>query len=234
MDDKSNAITASPRVREWLDWSGALVTIDALGCPKEIAVPIVTGGGDSLWAVQDHPPRRHEESDAGFTAAWETDCAGLEYGVTRTEEPNRGREEVRECPGIAHPKGLRDAGPWKGLAAIRMVPCRRVVEGVERIEFRDSIGGFVGTAEESPSAIRGHWGLENAPRWVLDVVFHEDDSRHHVGNSGENLALPRKLAISRLQPEKSSNASLKTKRLRRGWDDDYLAKVLAANNIEDA
>jgi len=70
--------------------------------------------------------------------------------------------------------------------------------------------------------------------WVLDVVFREDDSRHHAGNSGENLALLRRLAISLLKQEKSSDASLKTKRLRCGWDDDYLAKVLDTNNIEDA
>jgi predicted transposase YbfD/YdcC len=234
VDDKSNEITAIPRSLELLDLSGALVTIDAMGCQKEIAARIVTGGGDSILAVKDNQPHLHEDIDACFTAALETDFAGLEYSVTRTEEPNRGREEVRECHVIAHPEGSRDAGLWKGLAAICMVLCRRVVEGVESIEFRYYIGSLAGTAEEYLSAIRGHWGIENSLHWVLDVVFHEDDSRHQVGNSGEDLALLRELAISLLKQEKSSNASLKTKRLRCGWDDDYLAKVLAANNIEDA
>ena len=160
MEDKSHEITAIPRRLELLDLSGALVTIDAMGCQKEIAAKIVTGGGDYIRAVQENQPHLHEDIDAGFTAALETDFAGLEYSVTRTEEPNRGREEVRECPVIAHPKGLRDAGLWKGLAAICMVLCRRVVEGVERIEFRYSIGSFVGTAEEYLSASRGHWGIE--------------------------------------------------------------------------
>jgi hypothetical protein len=164
----------------------------------------------------------------------ETDCAGLEWSVARTEETKRGRQEVRECHVIVRPTGWRDAALWKGLTAIGMVLCRRVVEGVEGIEFRSSIGSFAGTAEEYLSAIRGHWGIANALPWVLDVVVREDDSRHPAGNSGKNLAFLRKLAISLLKQEKTSKASLKTKRLRWGWEDDYLAKVLAANNVEDA
>ena len=164
----------------------------------------------------------------------ETDFAGLDWSVARTEETNRGRQEVRECHVIVRPTGLRDAALWKGLTAIGLVLCRRVVEGVESIEFRYYIGSFAGTAEEYLNAIRGHWGIENSLHWVLDVVFRADDSRHHAGNSCENLALLRKLAISLLKQEQTSDASLKTRRLRCGWDNDYLAKVLAANNVEDA
>jgi predicted transposase YbfD/YdcC len=234
VDDKSNEITAIPRLLALLDLSGALVTIDAMGCQKEIAAKIVQGGGDYILAVKENQPHLHEDIDACFTAALETDFAGLEYSVARTEETNRGRDEMRECHVIIRPTGLRDAALWKGLTAICMLLCRRVVEGVESIEFRYYIGSFVGTAAEYLGAIRGHWGIENSLHWVLDVVFREDDSRHHAGNSCENLALLRKLAISLLKQEKTSDASLKTKRLRCGWDDDYLAKVLAANNVEDA
>jgi predicted transposase YbfD/YdcC len=232
--DKSNEITAIPRLLELLDLSGALVTIDAMGCQKEIAAQIITGGGDYILAVKENQPHLHEDIDACFTAALETDFAGLEYSVARTEETNHGREEVRECHVIARPTELRDARLWKGLTAICMVLCHRMVEGVESIDLRYYIGSFAGTADEYLGAIRGHWGIENSLHWILDVVFREDDSRHHAGHSGENLALLRRLAISLLKQEKLSNASLKTKRLRCGWDDDYLAKVLAANNIEDA
>jgi hypothetical protein len=135
---------------------------------------------------------------------------------------------------IAHPRGLRDAGRWKGLAAICMVLCHRVAEGVEGIGCRFSIGSFVGTAREPLDAIRGHVGIENSLHWVLDVVFREDYSRHHAGHSGENLALLRRLAVSLLKQERSSDDSLKTKRLRWGRDDGYLAKVLAAGEVEDA
>jgi len=234
VDDKSNEITAIPRLLELLDLSGALVTIDAMGCQKEIAARIVAGGGDYILAVKDNQPHLLQDIDDSFMAAMEDDFAGLEWSAARTEEINRGREEVRECHVIVRPSGLRDAALWKGLAAICMLLCRRVVDGVESVELRYYVGSFAGTADEYPGAIRAHWGIENSLHWVLDVVFREDESRHHAGNSCENLALLRKLAISLLKQEKTSDASLKTKRLRWGWDDGYLSKVLAANNVEDA
>src|SRR3954451_1756061 len=234
VEDKSNEITAIPRLLELLDLSGALVTIDAMGCQKEIAAKIIAGGGDYILAVKDNQPRLHQDIDDRFMAAMEDDFAGLEWSVARTEETNRGRKEVRECHVIVRPEGLRDAGLWKGLTAICMLMCRRVVDGVEGVEFRYFIGSFAGTAEEYLGAIRSHWSIENSLHWALDVVFREDESRHHAGNSCENLALLRKLAIGLLKQEKASKASLKTKRLRCGWDDAYLAQVLAANEIDDA
>ena len=202
VDDKSNEITAIPRLLELLDLNGALVTIDAMGCQKEIAAKIVGGGGDYILPVKDNQPHLHQDIDDSFMAAMETDFAGLEWSVARTEETNRGRQEVRECHVIARPAGLRDAGLWKGLAAICMLMSRRVVDGVESVEFRYFIGSFAGTAEEYLGAIRAHWGIENSLHWVLDVVFREDESRHHAGNSCENLALLRKLAIGLLKQEK--------------------------------
>jgi predicted transposase YbfD/YdcC len=233
VDDKSNEIEAIPRLLELLDLSGALVTIDAMGTQKDIAEKIVAGGGDYILAVKDNQPKLHQDIRDSFSSALEDDFAGLQWSVERTEEVNRGRQEVRECHVIIGPEGLRDAALWSGLAAICMVLTRRVVEGVERVDFRYYIGSFAGTAQEYLDAIRGHWGIENSLHWVLDVVFREDESRHHAGNSGENLALLRKLALSLLKQE-SSDASLKTKRLRCGWDDDYLGKVLAAVEVEDA
>ena len=232
--DKSNEITAIPRLLDLLDLEGALVTIDAMGCQKEIAAKIVDRGGDYLLAVKENQPHLYEDIDARFTEALETDFAGLSYSMTRAEETTRGRHEVRECHVIAHPQGLRDAGLWAGMAAICMVLSHRVVAGAESIECRFYIGSFVGTAQEYLSAIRGHWAIENSLHWVLDVVFREDESRHHAGNGGGNLALLRRLAIGLLKQEKSSDDSLKTKRLRCGWDDGYLAKVLAAGQVEDS
>jgi predicted transposase YbfD/YdcC len=234
VDEKSNEITAIPRLLEWLDLSGALVTIDALGCQKEIAAKIITRGGDYLLAVKDNQPNLHQDIKDCFDSALETDFAGLEFSVAQTEETNRGRQELRECHVIHRPAGLRDVGLWTGLAAICMVLSRRVEDGVESVEFRYYISSFAGTADEYLGATRSHWGVENSLHWVLDVVFREDDSRHHAGNSGENLGLLRRLAISLLKQEKTSGASLKTKRLRCGWDDDYLAKVITSAGLEDA
>ncbi|MBV8232705.1 MAG: ISAs1 family transposase, partial [Planctomycetaceae bacterium] len=122
---------------------------------------IVTDGGDYILAVKENQPHLHEDIDACFTEALETGGVGLEYSVARTEETNRGREEVRECHVITRPEGLRDAGLWKGLTAICMVLSHRVVEGDESIEVRYSIGSLVGTAAEYLNAIRGPWGIEN-------------------------------------------------------------------------
>lgn len=234
VDDKSNEITAIPRLLKLLDLSGALVTIDAMGTQKEIAAQIVAGGGDYILAVKDNQPHLHQDVQACFAEAMETDFAGLKSSVAQTVEINRGREELRECHVIVAPKGIRNAGLWTGLAAICMVLCRRVVEGVEQVEFRYYIGSFVGTADEYLGAIRGHWGIENSLHWVLDVVFREDDSRHYAGNSGENLALLRRWAISLLKQEKTPEVSLKTKRLRCGWDNDFLTKVLKTIDLGDA
>lgn len=118
VDDKSNEITAIPRLLELLDLSGALVTIDAMGCQKEIAAKIVTGGGDYILAVKDNQPNLHQDIQDSFDSALETDFAGLDWSVARTEETNRGRQEVRECHVIVRPTGLRDAALWKGLTAI--------------------------------------------------------------------------------------------------------------------
>src|SRR3954465_11035172 len=116
VDDKSNEITAIPRLLELLDLSGALVTIDAMGCQKEIAAKIIAGGGDFILAVKDNQPHLRQDIDDAFMAAMETDFAGLEWSVARTEEVNRGREEVRECHVIVRPGGLRDSALWRGLA----------------------------------------------------------------------------------------------------------------------
>jgi len=175
-----------------------------------------------------------QDVEACFTQALDTDFAGLDWSVARTEETNRGRDELRECHVIVDPPGLRDAELWSGLAAICLLLCRRVVNGVEHVEFRYYIGSFAGTAEDYLKAIRQHWGIENSLHWVLDVVFREDESRHQAGHSGANLALLRKLALSLLKQETTLGASLKTKRLRCGWDDDYLAQVLTAACLEDA
>jgi predicted transposase YbfD/YdcC len=148
VDDKSQESTAIPRLREVLALSGALVTLDAMGSQKEIAAQIIPGGGDYLRAVTENQPHLPQDLDACFRVALETEFAGLEYRVARTEEIHRGRDEMRECHLIARPKGLRDAGLWKGLTAICRMLSHRVVECLESLELRYYIGSFAGTADE--------------------------------------------------------------------------------------
>ena len=127
-----------------------------------------------------------------------------------------------------NPRGIRDLGLWTKLTAICRVVSQRVVNGVAEAEIRSDIGSVAGTAEEYLRWVRGHWGIENSWHWVLDVCFCEDDQRHWAGNSAENLAWLRKLALCLLKAEKTSKGkSIHRRRLLAGLMDDYLLKELA-------
>jgi predicted transposase YbfD/YdcC len=227
-DAKSNEITAIPELLQLLDLERAVVTIDAMGCQKEIAAAIVDQGGEYVLAVKENQPHLHEDIARAFEKALDEGEPGVDFTECQTEEIRSGREETRSCCVITAPEGIRDAGLWCGLTAIVMVISQRVVNGVASSETRYFIGSVAGTAAEYLHWIRGHWGIENGLHWVLDVCFREDDQRHRAGNSAQNLAWMRKLALCLLKAEKNSKGkSIATRRLTAGWKNDYLLSVLA-------
>ena len=211
-DAKSNEITAIPELLKLLDLEGAVVTIDAMGCQKEIAADIVNGKGQYMLAVKENQPHLYEDIEREFEEALDQGEPGVDF---------------TECV-ITNPKGIRDARLWVGLTAIVMVISHRVVNGVVSSETRYFISSAAGTAEESLRWVRGHWGIENSLHWVLDVCFREDDQRHWAGNSATNLAWLRKMALCLLKAEKNSKGkSIATRRLLAGWKNDYLLSVLS-------
>src|SRR5271157_213605 len=229
-DAKSNEITAIPKLLELLDLEGAVVTIDAMGCKKDIAAKIVGGGGQYVLAVTENQPHLYEDIERAFDEALDQGEPGVDFTECQTEGPRKGRQETRTCCVITNPKRIRDAGLWTGLTAIVMVISERVVNGVAGSETRYFIGSVARTAEEYLRWVRGHWGIENSLHWVLDVCFREDDQRHWAGNSAENLGWIRKLALCLLKAEKSRSSkgkSIATRRLIAGWKNDYLLTVLA-------
>ena len=227
-DAKSNEITAIPALLKILDLEGAVVTIDAMGCQKEIAAGIVGGKGEFVLAVKENQPHLSEDIRQEFDKVLEHGEPGVDFTECQTEEVRSGRQETRTCCVITNPSGIRDIGLWTKLTAICMVVSARVVNGVSSNEVRYFIGSVAGTAEEYLHWVRGHWGIENSLHWVLDVCFREDDQRHWAGNSAENLAWIRKLALCLLKSETTSKAkSINRRRHRAGWNDDYLLKVLA-------
>jgi predicted transposase YbfD/YdcC len=227
-DAKSNEITAIPELLEVLDLEGAVVTIDAMGCQKDIAAKIVGGGGEYVLAVKENQPHLYEDIQLAFDAAPDQGEPGVDFTECQTEGPRKGRQEARTCCAITEPKGIRNAGLWTGLTAICMVISERVVDGVASSETRYFIGSALGTAENYLRWVRGHWGIENSLHWILDVCFREDDQRHRAGNSAENLSWLRKLALCLLKAEKNSKGkSIHTRRLLAGWKNDYLLSVLA-------
>jgi predicted transposase YbfD/YdcC len=227
-DAKSNEITAIPELLELLDLNGAVVTIDAMGCQKEIAADIIGRGGQYVLAAKENQPHLSEDIKRAFDEALDQGEPGVDFTECQTGEVRSGRQETRCCCVITDPKGIRDAGLWAGLTAIVRVISHRVVQGVASIEIRYFIGSTAGTAEQYLRWVRGHWGIENSLHWVLDVCFREDDQRHRAGNSAMNLAWLRKLALCLLKAEKNSKGkSIATRRLLAGWKNDYLLNVLA-------
>ena len=225
---KSNEITAIPELLKVLDLEGAVVTIDAMGCQKEIAAGIVHEGGEYVLAVKENQPHLYEDIEQAFEETLEHGEPGVNFTVSMTEEVRRGGHETRTCCVITNPNGIRDARLWVGLMAICMVTSERVVDGRAASEVRYYIGSVEGTSEEYLKWVRGHWGIENSLHWVLDVCFREDEQRHWAGNSAENLSWLRKLALCLLKAEKNSKGkSIHRRRLLAGWKNEYLLSVLS-------
>ena len=227
---KSNEITAIPELIKLLDLKGAVVTIDAMGCQKDIAAGIDQGGGKYMLAVKENQPHLYEDIQKAFDEALDQGEPGVDFSEFQTEEVHGSRHETRTCCVIKNPSGIRNAGLWINLTAICMVLSDREVNGIRSSEIRYYIGSVDGTAEEYLRTVRGHWGIENSLHWVLDVCFREDDQRHWAGNSAANLGWLRKLALCLLKAEKSRSSkgkSIATRRLIAGWKNDYLLTVLA-------
>jgi predicted transposase YbfD/YdcC len=223
---KSNEITPIPKLLELLDVSGAIVTIDAMGCQKEIAAKIRAGGGDYVLSVKENQPKLLANIKQCFEQGMKTDFAGLDYSCHTEEYKGHGRVENLCVQTILKPEGMRSEELWQDLTAITMVFCERAEQGKEATtEFRYYIGSKEAPAANYASYIRGHWGIENGLHWVLDVSFDEDRSRMRTDHSAENMGLLRRLALSLLKQHKKKG-SVRGKRLQSGWDDHTLLEVL--------
>jgi predicted transposase YbfD/YdcC len=233
VDGKSNEITAIPKLLELLDLSGALVTIDAIGCQKAIARQIVAGGGDYVLVVKGNQDRLLADIQGTVAAALD---GRLPEGVARmstTAERGHGRQEERSCVMVRYVGGIRDRRLWPGLTTVGMCRRERTVGG----ETTSEVGYFIGSrrmgARRYAQAVRGHWGIENNLHWQLDVSFGEDASRIENRHGAANFALLRKLALGLLKqhPRKDSIAR---KRKRAALDTGFLAETLAgANKVEE-
>jgi predicted transposase YbfD/YdcC len=221
--DKSNEITAIPRLLELLDLEGALVTIDAMGCQTEIAEQLRAQGADYVLAVKENQPRLYEDIDRLAEEVLADD-----EGVKSCLEECRGhgRQEARACWVLHDLDGIRDRDRWEELRSVIIVVSERVVDGAATYERRYYISSRKAGAKTLLGAIRGHWGIENSLHWVLDVGFDEDRSRVRTDHGPENLALLRRWAVSLLKHAESGRSSIRRKRLTAGWDNEFLEKVL--------
>jgi predicted transposase YbfD/YdcC len=226
VDRKSNEITAIPKLLEILDLSGALVTIDAMGCQVEIAEQIVNAGADYCLAVKANQPTLHQGIVAFFADHLEGDFAGARARHHETHERGHGREEWRFYTICPAPSDLPDGTRWTGLKAIGMSITDVMRDGKSCCEARYYILSRYMSASRFAGAVRGHWGIENGLHWQLDVTFGEDQSRTRLGHAAANLSVLRRAALGLLRNETTARVGIKNRRLRAGWDESYLEKVL--------
>jgi predicted transposase YbfD/YdcC len=219
----SNEAAAIPDLLEALDLAGAIVTIDAAGCQKGNAEIIRGQGGHYLFCVKDNQPGLHEAVQAAFAQAEEAGYEAVRFDHHAEGDDGHGRREVRSVAVIYDPEGLPEG--WPDVKAVVEVVRQREVNGASTTTSHYYVSSHAGTAEELAGLIRGHWGIENGLHWVLDVVFHEDQSRVREGHAGENLGLLRRVALALLK-RAPSKGTTPTKRLKAGWDDEFLLQVL--------
>lgn len=226
-DEKSNEITAIPKLLEMLELSGCIVTIDAMGCQKHIAGKIEEKGADYVLALKANHENLHEEVVSYFGEASQHDIKDYDIDTCETVDGDHGRVETRRCYVCSKIDWLTEKNGWEGLTSIVKVESERCEKDVTSSESRYYITSLKSSPEQILHAIRSHWGVENSLHWVLDVAFREDDCRIRKGYAAENLAIARTISINLLKREKTLKRGVKTRRLKSGWDNNYLLKVLS-------
>jgi len=228
-DDKSNEITAIPELLGLLDISGCVVTIDAMGCQREIADQIIDQGADYVLAVKENQKGLYHRIQQFFGYGQATSFRHLDHDYFEKSGKDHGRQEKRQCWALAASEWrffLDHEARWPHLQTIIQIRAHRSIDGITTEETRYYISSLGADAKQLLQAVRSHWGIENSMHWVLDVAFREDESRVRTGHAPQNLSLLRRLAADLLRHEKTAKCGIKARRMKAGWDTAYLLKVL--------
>lgn len=229
VDDKSNEITAIPELLKVLDIRGCIITIDAMGTQTEIAETIVYSGAEYVLALKENQKTLHDDVELYFNDEVLTKTKKeltKDEIYLKTVEKDHGRIEKREYYMVKDISWLDNADRWSNLFAIGMVNSEVDENGIITCYRRFYIMSKIKNVEEFSKAVRGHWGIETSLHWCLDVGFREDESRARNDNSAENLNVIRHMTLNMLKKETSLKAGIAGKRLKCGWDEKYLEKVL--------
>ena len=222
-NQKSNEITAIPELIKVLDIEDCIITIDAMGCQTKIAESIVNNGADYILAVKENQKELYANiidtfrfAKAGKTVSFEDVDIG------------HGRVETRVCSITNNLDLLTNFEAWKNISALVKIDSQRYIKatGETQKETRYYISSLEKDAKKIGQAVRSHWGIENKLHWQLDVSFGEDKSRKRDRNAAENYSVVLRMALNLVKNEKSTKKSVRGKRLKAGWDDEYLLSLL--------
>jgi len=221
VDDKSNEITAIPKLLSRLDIAGTVITIDAMGCQKKIAQQIIQQDGDYVLSLKGNQGKLHEDVATHFTSSLSPEAAIV------TVEGGHGRVETRTIRVTDEIAWLKERHAWVGLQSIIAVTATRKPGNKVTEETRYFISSLsANNPAKLEHAVRAHWAIENNLHWVLDVAFDEDSNRTRKGHSAANLSIIRHIALNLIKKEKTSKVGVKTKRLKAGWNNDYLLRII--------
>lgn len=227
-EEKSNEITVIPELIDRIDVRDAIVTMDAMGCQREIAQKIVDAQGDYVLAVKDNQPKLHEAVKEIFSDERQRKLLRRPHRMHETTEKSHGRKDERYYVLAKLPDEFAFKNQWPGLRAVGMaVRTTTQEDGTTIGDVRYFISSAFMSGKRFAEAVRGHWGIENSLHWVLDVTFDEDQSRTRKRRIADNLSWLRRFAISLLKRH-PSNDSIKGKSRIAGWNNDFLLQVLTA------
>lgn len=222
VNEKSNEITAIPKLLELLSIDNTIVTIDAMGCQKDIAKAIIDQKADYILAVKENQPQLYESVKDEFRFA-------KDVAFDLSEDMGHGRIETRKCSIITDFQFIEASDSWENLQTIIKIESKREFKNTDKspeTSTRYYISSLKADAIDFQKAIRSHWGIENKLHWSLDVSFNEDASRKRIKNATQNFSILNKIALNLLKREKSRKLGIKGKRLSAGWDNHYLIKVI--------
>lgn len=231
VDEKSNEITALPDLLRCLTVAGCVVTIDAMGCQRQIAQQILDQDGSYVLALKDNQETLLADVELSFRAGQDDNFAGISHDTATTIEKGHGRIETRQAWVIDDPQviaWLQERHAWPGLEAIGLVRGKRRIGAEDTVEDRYYLLSAPLSARDVGAAVRSHWGIENHVHCVLDVTFHEDQSRIRAGSAAENFAVLRHIALNLLRQQTVKRKSIKGRRLKAAWDTEFLLQVLTS------
>jgi len=228
VDEKGNEITAFPRLLDMLDIKGATVTMDAIGCQKDLAERIVDAGGEYVLCVKGNQGSLHDDLIRFFGE--DCDLTGIEHSYFESVEKDHGRTEIRKCWAVeGEAEWLGFGEEWKGLRSITALKAQRIIADRKSTQIRYYISSLPGDAKRIAHAVREHWKIENSLHYVLDVVMNEDMSRVRKDHAPENLATLRRIALNMLKAkpiQMKGRPSIRRQMKLAAWTSGYLPEVL--------